>query len=54
MDDLELKDKLLSILLKLEKKVDWWADTPKRHKAGEHIKALRKLLNEPTTKGYGP
>ena len=51
MSDIDLA-KAFEYLQKLERRLDTWADTPKRHKASEHIVAIRKLLKEPTTPGY--
>lgn len=52
MKDKNLEKNLLTKLSKLEEKVDWMADTPKRHKISELIGEIRKLVKEPPTPGY--
>ena len=50
--DEELKITMEYYLSQLEIANDAWADTPKRHEVSEYIQKIRKLLEEPVSKGY--
>ena len=52
MKDKNLEKNLLTKLTKLEEKIGWMADTPKRRRISELIVEIRKLVKEPPTPGY--
>ena len=52
MKDKTLERQLLDILHKLDRKIDYMEDTPKRHAVSALISAIVVLIKAPNTAGY--